>query len=122
MSTAASVLVIEDEDKLRRAMVAYLEDSGYIISEAANGREGLESFTRNKTDLVLTDLRMPEKNGIEVVKWMTQNSPDTPVIVITGTGDQHAVDTAMAAGARMYFIKPISDLAELDAAIRSLIR
>ena len=121
MNTPQTVLIIEDEAKLRRAVAAYLEDSGYLIVEAANGREGIEQFSKNKPDAVLTDLRMPEMNGIEVVTWLQQNSPQTPVIVISGTGDQHAVETALAAGAKMYLTKPINDLAELDTAIKSVL-
>jgi sigma-B regulation protein RsbU (phosphoserine phosphatase) len=121
MSEPKTILIIEDESQLRRTMAAYLEDSGYLILEAANGREGIARFAENKPDLVLTDLRMPEMNGIEVVTWIHQNSPQTPVIVITGTGDQRAMDTAVAAGAKMCMVKPINDLADLDSAIKKVL-
>ena len=121
MSTPKTVLIIEDETKLRRAVAAYLEDSGYLILEAENGREGIARIAAHQPDVVLTDLRMPEMNGIEVVTWMQQHSPRIPVIVISGTGDQHAVDTSLAAGAKLYLTKPIVDLAELDVAIQKVL-
>ena len=121
MNTPQTVLIIEDEAKLRRAVAAYLEDSGYRILEAENGREGIARIAAHQPDLVLTDLRMPEMNGIEVVTWMQQHCPKTPVIVISGTGDQHAVDTSMAAGAKLYLTKPIVDLSELEVAIQKVL-
>ena len=121
MSAAAKVLVIEDEAKLRRTVAAYLEDSGYVIFEAANGREGIERFVENQPDVVLTDLRMPELNGVEVVKWLRQHSPQTPVIVITGTGDEFAPADVLAAGAKLCLAKPINYLALLDAAISQVL-
>jgi len=119
--SAEMVLIIEDEDKLRRTIAAFLEDSGYRVLEAANGREGLECFAAGRPDVVLTDLRMPEMNGIEVIIQLKRSSPLTPVIVITGTGDHLAVAAALDAGARKCLAKPINDLAELEAAIRQVL-
>jgi CheY-like chemotaxis protein len=121
MNPAKTVLIIEDETKLRRTVAAYLEDSGYQVLEAVNGREGVERITQHRPDLVLTDLRMPEMNGLEVVAWIQRHSPQTPVIVVSGTGDQQAVDTSLAAGAKLYLTKPIADLAELEIAIRKVL-
>jgi len=115
------VLIIEDEAKLRRTVAAYLEDSGYVIREAANGREGIERFAEIKPDVVLTDLRMPEMNGMEVLGWLRLHSPSTPAIVITGTGDQFAPASVLEAGAKMCLVKPINDLAVLDAAIQQVL-
>jgi sigma-B regulation protein RsbU (phosphoserine phosphatase) len=121
MSDAQTVLIIEDEDKLRRTVAAYLEDSGYLVTEAGNGREGIEQFEKNRPCVVLTDLRMPEMNGLEVIVWLQQNSPGTPIIVITGTGDECAPAAVIAAGAKMCLSKPINDLALLDTAIRQVL-
>ena len=117
MNTGRTVLIIEDEERLRKTIAAYLEDSGYLIIQAANGREGLELFAERKPDIVLTDLRMPEMNGVEVVTWLRENNPHTPVIVFTGTGDQRAQAAVLDQGAKACIAKPIHDLAELEAAI-----
>ena len=122
MSAATTVLIIEDETQLRRTVAAYLEDSGYVISEAANGREGIEKFAAVKPDVVLTDLRMPEMNGMEVLGWLRLHSPQTPVIVITGTGDEFAPAGVLEAGAKICLTKPINDLAALDAAIQQVLQ
>ena len=121
MSAAVMVLIIEDEAKLRRTVAAYLEDSGYAIGEAANGREGIERFLEIRPDVVLTDLRMPEVNGMEVLGWLKRHSPQTPVIVITGTGDQFAPAAVLEAGASVCLAKPVNDLAVLDMAIQQVL-
>lgn len=121
MNSSPAVLIIEDEAHLRRTVAAYLEDSGYVIHQAGNGREGIERFRQLRPDVVLTDLRMPEMNGIEVIRWLKQNSPGTPVIVITGTGDETAPAAVMADGAKMCLNKPINDLAVLDNAIQQVL-
>ena len=115
--TPKKILMIEDEPGLRRSVAAYLEDSGYVVLQAANGREGLEVFTAQQPDLVLTDLRMPEMNGVEVVTRVRALSPGTPVIVLTGTGDQNAQAEALQRGAKLCLAKPVNDLAELETAI-----
>ena len=117
MSTQRTVLVIEDEDRLRQTIAAYLEDSGYLITQAANGRKGIEVFAQRNPDIVLTDLRMPDMNGVEVVAWLRENSPHTPIIVFTGTGDQRSQAAVLGQGVRACIAKPIHDLAELEAAI-----
>ena len=109
--------MIEDETGMRRSVCAYLEDSGYVVLQAENGREGVEVFASGKPDLVLTDLRMPEMNGVEVVKQIKLSSPSTPVIVLTGTGDPDAQAEALRFGAKMCLLKPVKDLAELELAI-----
>ena len=117
MSQPKTILMIEDEPDLRRSVSAYLEDSGYVVLQAGDGRAGVELFTARKPDLVLTDLRMPELNGVEVVTRVKQASPGTPVIVLTGTGDQDAQAEALRRGAQVCLVKPIKDLAALETAI-----
>ncbi|PLX96670.1 MAG: hypothetical protein C0622_14475, partial [Desulfuromonas sp.] len=80
------ILTIDDEESIRDSFCLFLEDYDYQILEAANGREGIEIFLREKPDLVLCDLRMPEVDGLEVLDRIHSESPDTPIIVISGTG------------------------------------
>ena len=81
-----SILVIEDEELLREYLCDYLSDSGYHTLQASDGSKGMALVRSDTPDIVLTDLRMPEMNGLEVLAAMQQEYPDTPVIVLSGTG------------------------------------
>ncbi|MDY0384675.1 putative bifunctional diguanylate cyclase/phosphodiesterase [Trichlorobacter sp.] len=112
-----SVLIIDDDAALRRSIVAYLQDSGYQVHEAASGREGLQLFAKIKPDLVLTDLMMPELDGLGVVTAIRQTSPDTPVVIISGNGSvSYAIETVRQ-GAWDYITKPIHDFTTLEQVI-----
>ena len=112
------VLIIDDDAMIRMTIKAYLEDSGYIIAEADNGRKGIEVFSREKPDIVITDLRMPGMDGFDVIAKLKKDSPGTPVVVITGTGDRAAADEAIRRGAYEVIFKPVSDMKELETIIR----
>ena len=75
------ILTIDDEEAIRTSFEYYLQDCGYTVLCAENGRIGLEVFYREKPDLVLVDLRMPEVDGLEVLQNITGSSPDTPIIL-----------------------------------------
>ncbi len=121
MDYKKTLLVIEDDLPFRRSIVTYLEDSGYRVIEASEGEEGTRLFQREKPDLVLTDLRMPVMGGLGFISWLKVASPLTPVLVITGTGDQNAIATALDLGARQCILKPIVDLKMLEKAIARLL-
>ncbi|MCP4676453.1 MAG: response regulator [Deltaproteobacteria bacterium] len=112
------VLVIDDEATLRHSIRSYLEDFDYEVLEAATGRIGLEIFTQHQPDIVLVDLRMPEVDGLEVIKKLTGDSPNTPVIVISGTGIIDDAVNALHLGAWDYLLKPIEDMTVLLHAVR----
>ncbi|OQX27931.1 MAG: hypothetical protein BWK80_02780 [Desulfobacteraceae bacterium IS3] len=109
-----SVLCIDDEEMIRFTVGDYLEDSGYTVLMAENGKTGLEIFREKKPDVVLVDLMMPEVNGFEVVSAVKQESPQTPIIVISGTGIIQDVIEANRRGAWDYLTKPIQSLAVLQ--------
>lgn len=111
------VLLIEDEVSVRRSMAAFLEDYGYETLEAENGRIGMELFKLEVPDLVLVDLRMPVMNGLEVMKEITGQSPDTPIIVVSGTGRISDVVEALHRGAWDYILKPVLDLMIIKYAV-----
>lgn len=115
--SGARILVIDDDDELRHSIVAYLEDSGFEIIEAQTGEQGLELFREKKPDLVLSDLQMPGLNGLQVLKVLSIESPDTPTIVISGTGGMKDVIDALRLGAWDYLTKPIPNLTMLEHAI-----
>ncbi|MDM8525304.1 response regulator [Desulfococcaceae bacterium HSG8] len=116
-----SVLCIDDEEIIRITIGDFLEDSGYLIYEAENGENGLEKFRKNRPDIVLVDLSMPDIDGLEVLSEVVKESPETPVIVISGTGILHDAIEALRLGAWNYITKPIRDLAVLEFAVRQAI-
>lgn len=117
MSSPPRVLTIEDEATLRKCFVAYLEDSGFDMLEAENGRVGLDVFHREHPDVVLCDLRMPELDGLQVLAHIAQESPETPLIIVSGTGDMGDAIQALKIGAWDYIMKPVQDMAVLEHSI-----
>ncbi len=111
------ILTIDDEENIRDSFRMFLEDYDYQVLEARNGREGLEIFAQEKPDLVICDLRMPEVDGLEVIEKITQDSPDTPIIVVSGTGIIGDAIEAIRCGAWNYLLTPIQDLSVLLHAI-----
>jgi serine phosphatase RsbU (regulator of sigma subunit) len=114
---AHRLLVIDDEAFVRDSLAAYLEDSGYIVDEAADGRQGLELFERNQPDVVLLDLKMPNMDGLAVLKVLGNHPSNVPVIVISGAGIMSDVVEALRYGASDYLIKPIGDMEVLEHSI-----
>jgi|GEM_PF-539784 len=109
-----SVLTIDDDADMRKSIVSYLEDSGFLVHQAEGGQEGIELFDRHNPDIVFTDLMMPEVDGLAVVRAIAKKSPDTPVVVISGNGSvEYAIET-LRNGAWDYITKPILDFSVLD--------
>jgi putative two-component system response regulator len=115
--SAITILVVDDEAPIRQTVGFYLEDNDYNVLAAENGRVALEIFQQKKPDLVLVDLRMPEMDGLDVLSQITKQSPDTPVIVISGTGIIADVVEALHLGAWDYLVKPIEDMSVLLHAV-----
>ena len=117
LSGQPTILTIDDESVIRRSIHAYLEDYEYRVLEAENGRVGLEVYEREKVDLVLVDLRMPEIGGLQVLSKIRARTPDMPVIVVSGAGEIRDVVEALRLGAWDYLMKPIDDMSILRHAI-----
>ncbi|MBC6904393.1 response regulator [Saccharophagus sp. K07] len=111
------LLVIDDDSLVRQSIVAYLEDSGFRVHEESDGHSGIAWFRKNKPDLVLTDLRMPDLDGLSLMRAVKQIDPDTPVIVISGLGMVSDVVEALRLGAADYLIKPLVDMEVLTHSI-----
>lgn len=116
------ILVIEDEDDLRGVMVTALKQAGYAVTAAADGREGLEQFRAEPCDLVVTDIVMPERDGIEVVLALRTEYPAVPVIAISGYSSYSPVylHTVDKLGARKVLAKPFGVPALLTAVREAL--
>lgn len=115
---AATILTIDDEAAIRESFHLYLEDYGYKVLEAENGRVGIELFESHNPDLVLVDLRMPEVDGLQVLNHVVSHSPDTPIIVVSGTGVIDDAIQALRLGAWDYMLKPVQDLSVVLYAVK----
>jgi sigma-B regulation protein RsbU (phosphoserine phosphatase) len=118
---AARILTIEDESPIRDGIVAYLEDSGFTMLQANDGLAGLEIFRREHPDVVLCDLRLPGMDGLDILSTITTESPETPVIVVSGVSLLNYAVQALKRGAWDYVTKPIQDMAVLESAVRRVI-
>jgi two-component system nitrogen regulation response regulator NtrX len=116
----ANILVIEDEESIRRVLSRILKEENklYEITEAVDGKSGLEEILKNKFDLVLCDIKMPIFDGIEVLKRALKNSPDLPFIMLTGHGNVETAVQAMKFGAYDFISKP-PDLNRLLTSVRN---
>ena len=119
----SKILIIEDEESIRRVLKKVLvdENSSYIILEAVDGVLGIEAIKKNKIDLVLCDIKMPKKDGIEVLKFLIQDFPEVPVIMISGHGDLETAVESMRMGAFDYISKP-PDLNRLLNSVRGALK
>lgn len=110
------ILIVDDEPKMRRVLEIMLQKMGHQVLSASNGREALECFRANAPDLVITDLRMPEMDGIELLTALRMQESDVPVMVITAHGTIDTAVSAMKQGACDYIERPF-DLDALELAV-----
>jgi DNA-binding NtrC family response regulator len=104
---AKRILIAEDERVLRESLAELLAEEGYEVLQAANGREVQQLILSEPVDLVLTDIRMPEMDGMTLLGYLKQAMAETPVILITAYGTVQSAVAAMRAGAYDYLLKPI---------------
>lgn len=116
--TTESILLIDDDDMVRRAFGRILSMSGYRIRVAPDGEQGLASLQEAPPDAVLVDLTMPGMGGLDVLAEVKRLTPDTPVIVISGTGNVDDVVQALRRGAWDYVSKPVEDSRLLVKSVR----
>ena len=115
----SNILIVEDEESIRRVLKKVLleENNSYKILEAVDGVDALEMVKKNKLDLVLCDIKMPKKDGIEVLRQILKNHAEIPVIMISGHGDLDTAVESMRMGAFDYISKP-PDLNRLLNSVR----
>ncbi len=105
----ARILIIDDEDELRAMLRQMLEQAGHEVAEAVNGAEGIQLYEQDTHDLIITDIIMPEKEGVETIIELRRADPDLPIIAISGGGRLEATDfltMAKKLGARRTLSKP----------------
>ncbi|NLC69730.1 MAG: sigma-54-dependent Fis family transcriptional regulator [Desulfuromonadaceae bacterium] len=108
MKNQFQILIVEDEAPNREALAMLLKKAGYEIQVAASGEEAFERLNKTTFDIVVTDLFLPGINGIEILKRVKKESPDTHVLMITGNASAETAVEAMKEGAFDYITKPIN--------------
>jgi two-component system NtrC family response regulator len=101
-----TILIAEDEEKMRRVLEVNLQDQ-YLVLLAKDGEEALRLFKENEINLVLTDMRMPERDGLSLLHEVKRLRPEIPVILITAYGTIESAVNAMKEGAMDYLLKPV---------------
>lgn len=120
----ARILIIDDEERVRRTLRQMLEPAGHQVVEAADGREGLERYRENPTDLVITDILMPHREGLDTIMTLKQEYPDAKIIAISGGGKidkQKLLAWAAKSGAQELLAKPFKSKEIVDAVRRVLV-
>jgi DNA-binding response OmpR family regulator len=115
------VLTIEDDAAIRRGIVDALEFAGYAVLEAADGKTGLEMATGRIYDLLLLDLVLPARDGLEILEAVRTARPTQPVIILTARGDEDDRVAGLRLGADDYVVKPFS-VKELLARVEAVLR
>lgn len=112
------ILVIDDEKSIRNTLKEILSYEGYEVTEAQDGSEGLKLAEKEKFDIILSDIKMPKMDGIEVLEKLQELSPETPVVMISGHGNIETAVEAIRKGAFDYISKPL-DLNRMLVTIRN---
>ena len=111
------LLIIDDDALVRRSIAVYLADSGFDVYEEGEANQLCEAIKKYDPDLVITDLRMPGADGLQVLKQIRQHQPDLPVIIVSGAGSLGDVVQVLRLGASDYLVKPVLDIEVLVHAI-----
>ena len=108
MSSKGRILVVDDEPNARTALAEILKEEGYQVETAADGFKGLARAEEFSPDLVLTDLKMPGMDGVELLRKLRQHAPELPVVLMTAFGAVETAVSAMREGAADYLTKPLN--------------
>lgn len=120
MELNAKVLVVDDEERIRRLIKMYLEKEDFIVEEAENGTEALELALQNDYDVILLDIMMPEMDGIDVTQQLRKKKT-TPIIMLTAKGEEANRVQGFEVGTDDYIVKPFSPR-EVVLRVKALLR
>ena len=112
------ILLAKDEERVRALLKGVLESNGYEVQEASSGKEALQSYARSPPDLILTDLVMPDMEGIELITKIRKSDPNLKIIAMSGS---NYLDVAEKLGADRILAKPFSNKALLNAVEATLV-
>src|SRR5216684_338233 len=117
----AEILVIDDEPQMRRLIARILNGAGHIVHQANNGRDGIGLFHREHPALVITDIVMPDMEGIEMIRELHREAPTIPILAISGGGPAVYLRAATGLGATAALAKPFG-AAELLSVVAGLLK
>jgi DNA-binding NtrC family response regulator len=117
----ASILVMEDETTVAKGLEMVLSEAGYEVALAATGHAAVDTMFEKRFDLLVADLRLPDMDGMDVIKMAKEKWPDTEVVVITGYSSVNSVVTSMRLGVYDYLPKPFTE-EQITDAIRSALK
>ena len=105
-----NILIVDDCSTTRKIIASYLKGAGYNTITAANGVEAIEKLVTTKVDFIITDLNMPQMDGIELLKWIRSNTTfkDLPLVILTTEQDDLSRAKGMSIGASAFLTKPIT--------------
>jgi CheY-like chemotaxis protein len=115
-----NILIVDDEEQIRTVLRQKLERCGYDVCEAADGTEAIRALATIRFDLVITDIIMPDKDGLETILFIRKHQPEVKIIAISGLMNQLYLQNARGLGAARVFQKPLS-LASLVDAVEELL-
>ena len=119
MKKKFSVLIVDDEQDMREGLSDLLETRGYSVKLAENGRKALDIYKNQSVDCILTDIDMPEMNGMDLLKSVLKENPDEAVIIMTGYSSIQGAVEAIKLGAKDYFTKPFN-INEIEKVIENV--
>ena len=115
------ILIADDERPITDLLASFLSSQGYFCETATNGRTALEMVSQNHFDVVITDVVMPDMDGITLTQKLSQQFPNLSIMVMTGYYDEKSMESAATAGAHEFIKKPFS-LAEFDRRFQKMIQ
>ncbi len=115
------ILIVDDEPKMTMMISSSLDEAGYTTETAASGKKAMDKLLKTAYDLVVTDIRLPAPDGLEILDWISKNRPETIVIMITAFAEVKTAVEALRKGAADYLIKPFP-LEELTLQIKRLLK
>ncbi len=121
MKTGEKILVVEDNDALRAGLVLNLENRGYRVDAAQDGNEGLRKAIDTRPDLIVLDLMLPGRTGLEIVSELRRRRRDVPVLILSARDRTEDKVEGLESGADDYLAKPF-DLTELLARVKAMLR
>ena len=114
-----NILLVEDDKSVAYTLTMALGRAGFSVRLAEDGDIGWKEFRSNQPDLVISDIRMPGMDGIELLRRIKAISPDMDVILLTGHGDLSSAKQAVELGALRYLEKPINQMSDLVGSVRT---
>ncbi|MDQ1165428.1 response regulator transcription factor [Flavobacterium sp. SORGH_AS_0622] len=103
------IILAEDNDILRKSLSFFLESKGFSVDQFSDGKDALEAIESNHYDLILTDINMPGKSGMEITQYVRESiNSDVPIIILTSSGVEQTELDSFDIGANEFIAKPVS--------------